>query len=229
MEKWLSISFVIAMLSGCASFEGKEASTMDRGEYISDLQLQIEELGFNEVEIQPGVDEFLNVTASLLERQYFVMGEFREVTANYTNVQGFLHAHEGSTEEELTTAIIAFDGGASTEDEKIGPKLDAYEAAVATIAEKNADLALDIGINLTKSALILQENAEAVAFASGLQMIGGAIGGDNEKTADNDLGLAILRAKDQISLASDANKIISLEQDTIDQINALQVELDAKT
>ena len=58
-------------------------------------------------------------------------------------------------------------------------------------------------------------------------MVSGWMSG-NEQNADNNLGLAILRAKDQIDLASDANEIITLEQETIEAINALQDELEAK-
>ena len=51
---------------------------------------------------------------------------------------------------------------------------------------------------------------------------------DEERTADNDVALALLRAKDQLSLASDANELISLEQETIEAIDGLQAELEAK-
>jgi len=51
---------------------------------------------------------------------------------------------------------------------------------------------------------------------------------DDERNADNDVALAILRAKDQLELASDANELISLEQETIEAIDGLQEELEAK-
>lgn len=230
MTKWLAIPLTTAMLSGCASFNqfsGQEAATIDREQHIAELSQEMETVGFNRVEIQPGVDEFLNVCASLLERQYSVMSEFRTLAANHVDVQAFLQAHQGAAEEELKAAIIEFDAGAASEDGRIGAKIDAYNQALAAIAEKNTELALEIAMNLAQATLIIKDNAQAVAISGGASLLSG-IFGDGEKTADNDLGLAILRAKHQISLASDANEIISLEQETIEQINALQAELEAK-
>lgn len=227
MNKWLAIPLATAMLSGCATFNGEQAATMDREQHIAELSQEIETIGFNRVEIQPGVDEFLNLSASVLERQYSVMGEYRTVAANYVDVQAFLEAHEGATKEELKAAIIEFDKGAASEVDRIGPKVQTYEAALANISEKNTELGIEIVANLAKATLILKDNAQTVAVASGIRTAGSFFSG-GDKTADNDLGLALLRAKDQVSLAYDANKIISLEQETIEQINDLQEELEGK-
>lgn len=227
MKKWLSIPLATAILSGCASFGGQQAATMDRDQHIAELRQEMQALGFNEVEIQPGVDEFLNLSASILERQYSVMGEYRNITENHVDVQGFLEANKGATEEELKAAIIKFDAGATSEEDKIGPKIQAYRAALDVISEKNTKLGLDIAKNLAEATLILKDNAQTVAVASGIRAAGGLFSSD-EKTADTDLGLALLRAKDQLSLAYDANKIISLEQKTVEQIDQFQEELENK-
>ncbi len=230
MNKWLAVPLVTVMLSGCATFNqftGQEAATLDREQYIAELSKEIEAVGFNRVEIQAGVDEFLNVCASLLERQYTVMGEYRTLAANHVDVQAFLKAHQGLAEEELLAAMFEFDSGATSDNEKISTKFAAYEAALEAISAKNTELGLEITVNLAQATLIMKDHAQAVAFASGTNLLNSFLG-EGEKTADNDLGLAILRAKDQISLASEANKIISLEQETIKQINALQAELEAK-
>ena len=95
------------------------------------------------------------------------------------------------------------------------------------ISEKNTKLGLDIAKNLAEATLILKDNAQTVAVASGIRAAGGLFSSD-EKTADTDLGLALLRAKDQLSLAYDANKIISLEQKTVEQIDQFQEELENK-
>src|SRR5690554_3586167 len=136
MNKWLAVPLVTVMLSGCATFNqftGQEAATLDREQYIAELSKEIEAVGFNRVEIQAGVDEFLNVCASLLERQYTVMGEYRTLAANHVDVQAFLQAHQGATQEELKAAIFEFDANATDNSGKIGAKFEAYEAALATI------------------------------------------------------------------------------------------------
>ncbi|PFG52246.1 hypothetical protein ATG98_1254 [Marinobacter sp. LV10R520-4] len=227
MNKWIAISFATVAISGCATFNGEQAATMDREQHIAELSQEIETVGFNRVEIQPGVDEFLNLSASLLERQYSVMGEYRTVTANYVDVQGFIEANKKATDEELAAALMAFDAGATSEEGKIGPKIKAYEDAVANISEQNAGLGLEVAANLLKATIILKDNAQIVGIATGVKAAGSLFGG-SDKTADNDLGLALLRAKDQLSLAYDANKIISLEQETIEQINEFQEELENK-
>ena len=61
-----------------------------------------------------------------------------------------------------------------------------------------------------------------------MNALGGLFREEEEKTADNDMVLAIIRAKEQLSLASDANDLISLEQETIEAIDNLQAELEAK-
>ena len=227
MKKWIVAPLAAVVLSACMSTSNENAATLDRNQAVADLSVQMEELGFNRVEIQPGVDEFLNICASILERQYSVMGEYRTQTENYVDVQAFLTAHQGKPEEELKAAIIAFDEKAQTEDEKIGPKLTAYNSAIEGVSEQNTKLATEITLQLAQAAIILSEHSTTVAKASSLGLVSGWMSGD-EQTADNNLGLAILRAKDQIDLASDANEIITLEQETIEAINALQDELEAK-
>ncbi|ATZ73793.1 hypothetical protein CWC33_08815 [Idiomarina sp. X4] len=227
MKKWIVAPLAAVVLSACMSTSNENAATLDRNQAVADLSVQMEELGFSRVEIQPGVDEFLNICASILERQYNVMGEYRTQTENYVDVQAFLTAHQGKSEEELRAAIIAFDEKAQTEDEKIGPKLTAYNSAIEGVSEQNTKLATEITLQLAQAAIILSEHSTTVAKAGSLGLVSGWMSG-NEQTADNNLGLAILRAKDQIDLASDANEIITLEQETIEAINSLQEELEAK-
>lgn len=227
MKKWIVAPLAAVVLSACMSTSNENAATLDRNQAVADLSVQMEELGFSRVEIQPGVDEFLNICASILERQYNVMGEYRTQTENYVDVQAFLTAHQGKSEKELKAAIIAFDDKAETEDDKIGPKLVAYNSAIEGVSEQNTKLATEITLQLAQAAIILSEHSTTVAKAGSLGLVSGWMSGD-EQTADNNLGLAILRAKDQIDLASDANEIITLEQETIEAINALQDELEAK-
>ncbi|MDV6327278.1 hypothetical protein Q5L94_04350 [Idiomarina sp. Sol25] len=227
MKKWIVAPLAAVVLSACMSTSNENAATLDRNQAVADLSVQMEDLGFNRVEIQPGVDEFLNICASILERQYSVMGEYRTQTENYVDVQAFLTAHQGKSEGELRDAIAAFDEKAQAEDEKIGPKLAAYNSAIESVSDQNAKLATEITLQLAQAAIILKDHSSTVAKAASIGTVSGWMSG-NEQSADNNLGLAILRAKDQIDLASDANEIITLEQETIEAINSLQDELEAK-
>ncbi|MCL4409260.1 MAG: hypothetical protein M1356_02885, partial [Gammaproteobacteria bacterium] len=58
-------------------------------------------------------------------------------------------------------------------------------------------------------------------------VLGGLTGGHGRRTADNDLVLAILRARDQLQLARRANTLIQIEQATIAAIDSLQRDLEA--
>ncbi|WP_370215776.1 hypothetical protein [Idiomarina sp.] len=232
MNKWILAPTLAAILatSGCMSngSGNEQAATMNRVDAIAALSTNIEEVGFNRVEISPGVDEVLNICASILERQYSVMDEYRTQAENHADVQAFLFAHQGKTPEQLQAAILEFDAGATTEDEKIGPKITAYQAAIDEVSEQNTQLGVELAAQLIKLGYLTTQYSGEIAKATAANWLGGMMKADEERTADNDVALALLRAKDQLSLASDANELISLEQETIEAIDGLQAELEAK-
>ncbi len=232
MNKWILAPTLAAILttSGCMSngSGNEQAATMNRVDAIAALSTNIEEIGFNRVEISPGVDEVLNICASILERQYSVMDEYRTQAENHADVQAFLFAHQGKTPEQLQLAITEFDAGATTEDEKIGPKITAYQAAIDEVSEQNTQLGIELAAQLIKLGYLTTQYSGEIAKATAANWLGGMMMADEERTADNDVALALLRAKDQLSLASDANELISLEQETIEAIDGLQAELEAK-
>ncbi len=233
MKKWILAPTLAAIMatSGCSSTaEGPDtAATMNRDQAIAVLSDRIVEVGYNPVTIQPGVDEFLNICASVLKRQHSVMEQYRTQAENHADVQAFLYAHQDKEPAELQAAIVEFDSGALTEDEKIAPKILAYQSAIDEVAKQNAELTVEITVQVAQAAYMITQYGQAIAQSTALNMASSWLSSDEEKTADNDLGLAVLRAKDQIGLASDANKIISIEQDTIKAIDNLQAELDAKS
>ncbi|MCU7555383.1 hypothetical protein OCL06_12375 [Alteromonas sp. ASW11-19] len=232
MKKWILVPTLAAILAttGCSSTDesAENAATMNRDQAIATLSEQIAEVGYNPVAIQPGVDEFLNICASVLKRQHKVMEEYRTQAEHYADVQAFLYAHKDKEPAELQAAIVEFDNGAQSEDEKIAPKILAYQSAIDEVSKQNAELTVEITVQVAQAAYMITQYGQAIAQSTALNMAGSLFSSE-EKNADNDLGLAVLRAKDQISLASDANKIISIEQDTIKAIDSLQAELDAKS
>ncbi|WP_352260242.1 hypothetical protein, partial [Psychrobacter sp. TB55-MNA-CIBAN-0194] len=80
-------------------------------------------------------------------------------------------------------------------------------------------LATDLTVEIAKSAYILSqyknEVAMALALSAGSSMMGMFAGEEDEAENPKDIGVALLKAKDQLSLALEANEIIELEQATI--------------
>ncbi|MCL1059520.1 hypothetical protein L2729_16230 [Shewanella gelidimarina] len=233
MKKTLISALIcVPLFTGCVSTSDDAAATLDRNQAVSELTVKMDELGYSPVTIQPGVDEFLNMAAAILERQRNVIGEYRKQTENYTDVQAFLYSYRGATPEALQLAIDKFDAGAKTEDEKIGHKIDVYTKANENVYDQNIELTTTLALEIAESAYILSEHSTEVAKATAANLGGSVFGSllSDEKEEDpKDLGNALLKAKDQLSLALEANDIIDLELATIDAVKQLQQEQEAKS
>jgi hypothetical protein len=236
VKKTLICALICApLLAGCVSTTDKSAGTLDRTKAVAELTTKMDDLGYNTVEIQPGVDEFLNMAALILKRQRSVMGEYRKQTDQYTDVQAFLYAYKDNTPEELEVAIIEFDAGAKNEEEKIGHKIAAYNKASENIYSQNVQLTTDLAGEILKSTYLLSEHSTLIAKTTALnaaKSLSSSIFSSEEKEekeAPKDLGNALLKAKDQLSLALEANDIIELEQATIAAVQQLQKEQEAKS
>lgn len=228
-----SISAAI-LLTGCKSTgDDQSAATLDRYQAISSLSLQIEEVGFKQgnylEDIPDGVEQFVNIADSLVRRQYDVMGAFRAQAENYADVSAFLYAYPDATPEELTEAIAKFDAGTQSEEEKIGPKIAVYNASLDAVADSNLQLGLEIAEQTAVAALLLRDYAPQIAQASAVSFGTGFLRNKEERTADNNMVLALKRAGDQVKLAYDANRLIKLEKDTIAAINSLQADLESQS
>ena len=241
MNKWILAPTFAAILatSGCMSngTDGEQAATMNRVEAIANLSKDIEEVGFERVQFNPGVDEVLNICASILERQYSVMSEYRVQAENHADVQAFLFAHKDKTPEQLQLAIVEFDQGATTVDEQIGPKIAAYQAAIDEVSKRNTELGTELTMQLVQLGYLLSQYGPEIAQLTAANTLDGYLGGFMSSADDSDAKMAepkkdmiaaIVRAKDQMDLAMQANELISLEQETIEAIDSLQTELEAK-
>ena len=237
---FLSALIFAPLFAGCVSTANPNTSAnLDRNAAVAELTDRMDTLGYSHpVSVQVGVDEFLNMSAIILERQRKVMGEYRTQTDNYRDVQAFLHAHQKSTSEQLQAAIVEFDAGAKNKDEEIGHKIAAYNLANEGIYQQNVELATDLTVEIAKSVYILSQHSTAIAQVTAVK-IGGQyltnfLSSDEESTDTSkkedpkDIGAALIKAKDQLALALEANEIIELEQATITAINELQLEQEAK-
>ncbi|WP_133407939.1 hypothetical protein [Parashewanella tropica] len=233
MKKALLASILSStLIMGCASTSDETAGSHDRSKAISALTVKMDELGYEKVKIQPGVDEFLNLSAAILKRQRNVMKEYYHQSETYRDVQSFLFVNKDKNKEELAQAIAEFDAGAKTDDEKIGHKIALYQQASEKVFDSNVELGLEITKEVAQSAIILSQHGTEVAKATALRAAGSLFSSftsdDKKKDDSKDLGSALLKAKDQLSLAMDANKIISTEQDIVKAIEALQAEHESR-
>lgn len=220
------ILLLLGQLTGCASRLPDEAHTLDREAAMIELSQRIERVGYRRVRISPGVDEFLNVAAAILQQQAELMSEYRIRAEFHRDVQAFLWAYQDVTTEELQAAVIEFDLRAMTDEEKIAPKLAAYQLANRRIQQRNRALAAEISAQLLVAGYLLKEHRDAVMAFAVANMLSGLTGGHGNRTHDNDLILALLRARDQLRLAREANALIQIEQATIAAIDDLQRDLE---
>jgi hypothetical protein len=241
MKKAILSAIIFApFFTGCVSTtDSNTPVNLDRNAAVAELTSRMDTLGYyHPVNVQVGVDEFLNMSAIILERQRKVMGEYRTQTDNYRDVQAFLYAHQKSTPEQLQAAIAEFDAGAKNKDEEIGHKIAAYNLANEGIYQQNVELATDLTVEIAKSAYILSQHSTAIAKVTAVRMGGqyltswlssDEVNKDSTQQEDpKDIGTALVKAKDQLALALEANEIIELEQATITAINELQLEQEAK-
>ncbi|WP_417763561.1 hypothetical protein [Shewanella sp.] len=225
-----SLLLVLAMspiFSACQSTHSdEEAASLNRQDLVADLVKRIDDVGYDEVKIQPGVDEFLNIASSVLQRQRNVIESYHQKGELYVDVQSFLSAQQGKTELELQDAITAFDAGATNEDEKIGHKIAKYRAANDEIYQENIKLTQQIVLQLAQAGLLFSQYGTEVAKATAMNSFTGLFSKDDDQQPS--IGKALVKAKDQLSLAKEANDYIDIEQQTIEAIESLQNKLAAK-
>lgn len=227
------------LFTACQStFSENDKAELNREEFVTDLVKRIDAVGCDQVTVQPGIDEFLNISSSVLLRQRNVIQSYQQKSALYVDVQSFLLAQKDKNEEQLQQAIAEFDAGAKTEDEKIGAKITAYRAANDDIYQENIKLTQDIIVQLAKAGYLFSQHSTEIAQLTAMNSVSGFMKSftksDDEKAAEGEaaeeqsIATALVRAKDQLSLAKEANDYIDVEQKTIEAIENLQNKLAAK-
>lgn len=120
-----------------------------------------------------------------------------------------------------------FDEG-KAENKKIRPQVEAYKAASDSIFDKNLELAKDIAVEAAEIALIASDNAALIAQESAMAGLGNAISYfSNESKEDEEAKekVPVVEAYNEMKARSilvyDANDMISLDQNTIEQLENL--------
>lgn len=190
----------------------EQIAKMDRDEYTSFVMTEMEKVGFEIISISPVMDKVSISINEVFERQYKVLDEYRTIADSHRDVQSFLYANHGKSKEELQAAIIEFDGSAEKEEDKIGPRITAYNEANDKIFAANVELAIQIGLQAAELGLMVANNADQLLGVEGISLLLGA----------DKIGSVYSAAETRIDLAQRANAMIEQDQAVVQIAAELQ-------
>lgn len=223
-KKTAVAALFVSALAGCASIPGMESATVDRNELSTALTKTCAELGTEFTPVSVAVDKVSKIMVSIQERQCTVFQSYRTLADKHADVAGFLAVNSEKTDEELLVAMNAFDEG-KDENKKIRPQVEAYKQASDDIFDQNLKLTGDIALQAGEITLIASQNAQALAYETALSTGGNLL---KFATADDEAEeeqVPVVKAYNELkarsTLAYDANNMISLDQDTIEQLENL--------
>ncbi|CAH0531779.1 hypothetical protein NI382_17000 [Vibrio parahaemolyticus] len=224
-KKTAVATLFVSVLAGCSSIPGMESATVDRNEMSTQLTKTCAELGSDYTPVSVAVDQVSKIMVSIQERQCSVFQDYRTLADKHADVAGFLAINADKSDEDLLVAMNAFDEG-KTKNKKIRPQVEAYKSASDSIFDKNVELAKDIAIESGKIAYIASQNPKLLL----VETTGGVLksiplfGSSDDENAEEEVApivAAYNELKARSVLAYDANEMISLDQNTIDQLENL--------
>ncbi|MEE4295523.1 MAG: hypothetical protein V2J20_02765 [Wenzhouxiangella sp.] len=222
--RFVSIGAALLLITACGNQVRDDAATFDRNQALADLLTEIEEVGVNETEegirVSPGVDQVLNGINAITLRQRTVLGEYRSRAETFPDVAAFMMAYQAEDADVFAAAVERFDQ--ENTDAPISPKIAAYEQAGEAIYEANSELTKDITVQVAALGLLLTQYsgqvAEAAAASGAMSLLNRMTGDENSKfDPDQDLGAALVRARDQLRVNREATKLISDEKALIEE------------
>lgn len=233
-KKTILAGLMLSVISGCASITGAESSTADRAQMKVELTETCVTLGDKYTPVSYAVDKASKVMVSIQERQCAVFNSYSTLAAKHADVAGFLAVNADKSDEELLIAMNDFDA-AKPENKKIRPQVEAYQQASDDIFDENLVLAADIALQVAEIAYIASQNATAIAQDTAGGFLKDAVAwGSNESKEEGEAEeiVPIIEAYNELSarseLALDANTLISMDQDTIEQLKNLDKVLAEK-
>ncbi|ALR18816.1 hypothetical protein [Vibrio natriegens] len=226
-KKTAVATLFVSVLAGCSSIPGMESATVDRNEMSTQLTKTCAELGSDYTPVSVAVDQVSKIMVSIQERQCSVFQDYRTLADKHADVAGFLAINADKSDEDLLVAMNAFDEGKPA-NKKIRPQVEAYKSASDSIFDKNVELAKDIAIETGKIAYIASQNAtvlgQETALASLKNALSFASSSSEDENAEKEV-VPVVEAYNELKarsvLAYDANEMISLDQNTIDQLENL--------
>lgn len=234
LKKTLVAGFVVSVLAGCSSIPGMSSATADRAELSKQLTQDCKEMGSDYTPVSYAVDKVSKVMVSIQERQCKVFGNYRTLAAKHGDVAGFLAVNAEMSDEELLAAMNKFDEGKPA-NKQIRPQVEAYKKASDSIFNENVKLAADIALQAAEIAIIASNNAQAIAHDTLLGGVSNMLtAASNEAKEDGEAKkeVPVVEAYNELKarsvLALDANHLISMDQNTIEQLENLDKVLAEK-
>lgn len=219
-KKTLLAGFMISVVAGCASIPGMESATVDRNQLSTELQKQCNTMGTEFTKFNYAVDKISTVMVALQERQCGVLGDYRVMASKHADVIGFLDANQDKSDEELNLAVDAFDAKST---KKIRPLVEAYKSASDAIAEKNLALITDVGLQIAEVALLVTDHGPELAQVILLETLGNLATVDTEELTP--IEKAYVDIKLRAALIYDADTLISMDKDLIEQLDNLDKQI----
>ena len=211
--------FVLAFTIGCSSTGSKsdsEASAQTQNSEEAQIQgliAKMDEAGYEHEPINNLViDEIGQIMATQFKRQRVLLESYHEKLQQHKDVSSFLIANQGKTKEQLTAAIRDFDGKATNEAQKIGPKLDVFMNSVSEIENQNMALAKQLALTGAKIAALKDKGLDKLVAASGMQAM------MQMKSVTN----AFTSISDRWSVGTEANDLIEADKRKLDNLHELQ-------
>jgi len=217
----------LSLIAGCSSLSNEQKANVDRDVEVGRIIAEIDSVGYEAINVSPGLDEFLNGLSAFVEQQRNVSVQYREVVKQHRDVTSFLAVNEGKTPEELLVEIDAFDLGSKNENDKIATKLAAYTKATETISEENSKLTVELIEQGVRLGYLVTQYGTQVAQATAINVATGFFKSDDAEE-ELTVGTAVLRAKEQLTLLNEINGLIEADQDVAESLISLQEQLDAR-
>ncbi|WP_117235257.1 hypothetical protein [Vibrio maerlii] len=227
LKKTILTGLVVSAMAGCSSIPGMESATVDREAMSTELTQNCNELGADFTPVSFTVDKVSEVMVSIQERQCAVFNDYRTLASKHGDVAGFLAVNADKSDEELRAAMAEFDEGKPA-NKKITPLVEAYKKASDDIFDKNVELALDIAVQAGELAIIASDNASLLAqdaAAGGFSSALAAFSNEQAEDESEEEIVPVVEAYKEMEarsvLAFDANQLISLDKNTIEQLENL--------
>lgn len=207
-------------LAGCMStgedsmtrMTNEEVAVMDLEEREVWLRTEMEALQFDHIEFSPTIDTFTMPINDLFVNQYELMTQYRTIQEEHINVQSFLNANDGKSEEELLAAAQEFDAMAESEEQKILPSLQRYEQANDEIFSSNVELGAKLALQAVRLYDLSQVDLQSLLVNEGWNML----------SKINQFGDIYDRAEMQLEYIGYANEYIEHNQKLVEQLQNLQ-------
>lgn len=188
------------------------AKLLPREQRLFRINNDMKKVGFKKVSVSQVFNAFSESVLSIFKHQHNIINEHKTLLDNHRDVLSFLMANKDKDDVQLQQAISDFDQLAQTEQDKIGPKIKAYENASDKIWQENVKLSLLITEQTIKLAHVIHKQGEDLVGIQGISMLMNA----------NKISEAYELAEIRLHLAKVANEFIEDEKAIIDIAKQLQ-------